>query len=115
MQDNTDTFVVEEGVWLVQRLTMERERETAEGPRWRGAQGGGGTRSTQRAEVHLSCRDRSCCRWWLVVARQPRIPTDVTCEFLKCFFALDWLHDVVEQMLVGSFPSWLDWPGCANK
>ena len=83
MQDDTRALVVEEGVGLVQRLTMERERETAEGPRQRWTQGDGGTRSTQRFEVHLSCRDRSCCRWWLVVARQPRIPTDVTCGSLK--------------------------------
>ena len=56
LRNDTRTFVVEEGVGLVQWLTMERERkrETAEGRRQKGAQGDGGTRSTQRAEVHLS-------------------------------------------------------------
>ena len=38
---------------------------------------------------------------WLVVARQPRIPTDATCESTRNFLVLDWLLDDSAQMSDG--------------
>ena len=37
------------------------------------------------------------------MARQPRIPTDVTCESIRDFLVLDWLLDDAEQMSDGGW------------
>ena len=46
IRNHTNTLVVGEGVGLVEQVAIESKRETTEGPRQRGAQGDGGTRST---------------------------------------------------------------------